>query len=295
MVEFSRPLDGGRVLIEDKPPKPGQHIMPRAKEMRTGEIVLPAGCTLGPVALGLLATVGRTSARLIPGPRVAVISTGDELVEAGTKPEGACIRNSNGPMLAAMVARAGACPEYLGIARDERAALKSSIEKGLQSDAIILSGGVSAGTLDLVPAVLQEAGVAAEFHRVAMKPGKPIFFGTSAGGTAVFGLPGNPVSSLVCFELFVKPALQRLAGHTSIEVRAVRARLAVEFRHRSDRPTYHPAVLEEAADARTIRPVAWLGSADLKALAHANALMLFPPGEGTFSVGDSFDVFPLNA
>jgi molybdopterin molybdotransferase len=295
MIEFSRRLDDGRVAIEDKPPKPGQHIMPRGKEMRTGDVVLSSGSVLTPVAMGLLATVGRTSALLVPSPRVAIISTGDELVEAGTRPEGAHIRNSNGPMLAAMAARVGASPEYLGIAPDERAALRSLIDRGLQFDSVVLSGGVSAGTLDLVPAVLQEAGVATQFHRVAMKPGKPIFFGVGPRGTAVFGLPGNPVSSLVCFELFVRPSLLRMAGHSSVITRPVRASLGADFKHRSDRPTYHPAVLVESTESRSVRPVAWLGSADLKALADANALVLFPPGEETFPAGAEFDVFRLHS
>jgi molybdopterin molybdotransferase len=294
MVEYTRLTDDSRVTIEDKPAPVGQHIMPRGREMRSGEIVLNSGLVLGPVALGLLAAVGRTEAMLVPAPKVAVIATGDELVEAGTKPEGAQIRNSNGPMLAAMVARAGGRQNYLGIGRDTREELRALIERGLQSDVLLLSGGVSAGTLDLVPGVLQEAGVAAHFHRVAMKPGKPIFFGTGPRGTAVFGLPGNPVSSLVCFELFVRPALRKLGGHMSFSTEPVRASLAVDFRHRSDRPTYHPALLEETPAGRTIRPVAWLGSADLKALAHANSLVLFPPGEGTLGAGQTFDVFALN-
>jgi molybdopterin molybdotransferase len=294
MVEYTRPLDDGRVAVDDKPPKPGQHIMFRGREMRAGEVVLTSGTVLGSAALGLLATVGRTDALLVPAPRVAIVATGDELVEAGTKLEGACIRNSNGPMLAAMVYRAGGRPTCLGIARDNRAELQALVEQGLRADVLILSGGVSAGTLDLVPGVLQEASVTAHFHRVAMKPGKPVFFGTGPRGTAVFGLPGNPVSSLVCFELFVRPALRRIGGYTSVLPMTVRAVLAEDFRHRSDRPTYHPAVLEETPFARSVRPVAWLGSADLKALARANALVLFPPGEGTLSAGQTFEVFPLN-
>src|SRR5262249_27511203 len=165
---------------------------------------------------------------------------------------------------------------------------------GLQADVAVLSGGVSAGTLDLVPGILQQAGVAAHFHRVAMKPGKPIFFGTGPRGTAVFGLPGNPVSSLVCFELFVRPALRKLGGHVNVVPNPIRAALTEDFRHRSDRPTYHPAVLEENARGRRVRPVAWLGSPDLKALTRADALVVFPPGEGTLTAGETFDVFPLN-
>src|SRR5205823_9213416 len=122
------------------------------------------------------------------------------------------IRNGNGPMLQAQVARAGGIPRSLGIAPDVASKLRSLIKEGLQSNTLVLSGGVSAGKLDLVPGVLEELGVQAHFHKVALKPGKPVFFGTR-NGTSVFGLPGNPVSALVCFELFVRPAIRRLAGH----------------------------------------------------------------------------------
>jgi molybdopterin molybdotransferase len=293
MVEYTQALEDGRVAIEDKPPKAGQNIMPRGKEMRSGEVVLNAGAVLGPAAFGLLATVGRTEARIVPAPRVAIIATGDELVEAGTKLQSGQIRNSNGPMLVAMVCQAGCRAEYLGIARDDAERLRKLVDDGLQADVLVLSGGVSAGALDLVPGILEQAGVEAHFHRVAMKPGKPVFFGTGPRGTAVFGLPGNPVSSLVCFELFVRPALRCLGGRTEALPPAIRAKLAEDFRHRSDRPTYHPAVLEESADGRGVQPVAWLGSPDLKALARANALVVFPPGERMLAAGEVFDVIPL--
>jgi molybdopterin molybdotransferase len=294
MVEHSKVTEPGRVAIEDRAPKPGQHIMPRGGEMRAGEVVLNAGTDLRPAAFGILATVGRTQALAVPAPRVAVIATGDELVEAGTKLQSGQIRNSNGPMLVAMVQQAGCRPDYLGIARDEPARLRKLIDDGLRTDVLVLSGGVSAGTLDLVPGILQEAGVRAHFHRVTMKPGKPVFFGTGPRGTAVFGLPGNPVSSLVCFELFVRPALRRLGGHGRPLPAPMQALLAEDFRHRSDRPTYHPAVLDESHEGRRVRPVAWLGSPDLKALARANALVVFPPGEATLKAGQAFDVISLD-
>jgi molybdopterin molybdotransferase len=268
--------------------------MTRGREMRLGDVALSAGTVLQPAAFGLLATVGRTEALLVPAPRVAIIPTGDELVEAGTHPQEGQIRNSNGPMLVAMVRQVGGVPEYLGIARDDPAKLRALVEEGLRRDVLILSGGVSAGTLDLVPGILRDAGVVAHFHRVAMKPGKPVFFGTRLRGTAVFGLPGNPVSSLVCFELFVRPALRRLAGYANPLPGPRPATLAEDFRHRSDRPTYHPALLEETPEGRRVRPVAWLGSPDLKALTRANALVLFPPGDATHQAGQVFDVFPLH-
>src|SRR5581483_10090186 len=167
--------------------------------------------------------------------------------------------NGNGPMLCAQAARAGGRPHYLGIARDRTDSLAPLVAEGLRADVLLLSGGVSAGKLDLVPGVLQEAGVEPHFHKVEMKPGKPVFFGTR-GDTLVFGLPGNPVSALVCFELFVRPALRRLAGHADPGPFVVRAVLAGDFAYRTDRPTYHPAHLDVAETGWRVQAVPWYGS-----------------------------------
>src|SRR5262249_10529533 len=153
-----------------------------------------------------------------------------------------------------------------------------------KADVLVLSGGVSAGRLDLVPGVLQELGVVPHFHKVEMKPGKPVFFGTHAAGL-VFGLPGNPVSSLVCFELFVRPALRRLQGHADAAPRMVPLPLAEDFAYRTDRPTYYPCRLEVHADGWRVRPVAWFGSADLRALCGTDGLVLFPAGDHQHRAG----------
>jgi molybdopterin molybdotransferase len=288
MVERTR-IEGDRVAIEDRPPQPGSNVMPRGREMRCGETVLAAGAVLRPQEFGLLATVGRTSAAVHPAPRVAVLSTGDEVVEAGERLGPGQIRNGNGPMLCAQVARAGALPHYLGIARDRLESLRPLIAEGLRADVLVLSGGVSAGKLDLVPGVLEEAGVRPHFHKVEMKPGKPVLFG-SRGETAVFGLPGNPVSALVCFELFVRPALRRLAGHAEPGPFVARAALAEDFAYRTDRPTYHPAALDGNGSQWRVRPVPWFGSPDLRGLTRANAFVLFPAGDHRHQAGQVFDV-----
>ncbi len=298
IVERTRLLDDRRVEIADRPPHPGQHILPRAAEMRRGDTVLPAGIVLRPQEFGVLATVGRTTLSVHPQPRVAILSTGDELVEPAQAPQAGQVRNSNGSMLVAQVCRAGGVPRYLGIGRDEAARLRPLICDGLKAHVLLLSGGVSAGKLDLVPAVLRESGVAAHFHKVEMKPGKPVFFGTAqrmSGGepTLVFGLPGNPVSVLVCFELFVRPALRRLCGHAHPGPRFLSALLSEDFAYRTDRPTYHPARLELCDEGWGVRPVPWFGSADLRALTQANALMVLPPGDHRHRAGQPFDVLSL--
>jgi molybdopterin molybdotransferase len=284
---------GGEVTINAPPPKPGQHILPRGRELRAGDVVLPAGTVLHPQELGILAGAGRASALLYLNPRLAILSTGDEVVEPPALPGPGQIRNSNGPMLLAQALRAGAAPRYLGIARDDPQSLRSCITAGLtDTDVLILSGGVSAGTFDLVPGVLQELGVAQHFHKVAMKPGKPLFFGTR-DGQLVFGLPGNPVSSFVCFELFIRPAVRAMCGESQPQPRQAALPIAEDFRADNDRPTYHPARLEVGEWGVRMRPLAWFGSADLRGIAGANALIVLPPGAQSFHVGDVVPVVLL--
>ena len=286
--------------------------MTRGREMRRGDVVLRAGAVLRPQELGLLAAVGRTTAVVVPSPRVAVLPTGDELVEPAETPGPAQIRNSNGPMLLAQIARAGGRPHPLGVARDRLDSLRPLVAEGLDYDVLLLSGGVSAGKLDLTPDVLREAGVVAHFHKIEMKPGKPLFFGTrerpltptplpsgergrgeGAPPTLVFGLPGNPVSTFVCFELFVRPALRRLRGLPDSDEATVTATLAEDFAYRTDRPTYHPARLEVGDDGWRVRAVPWFGSADLRGLLAMDALVVLPAGDHKHAAGTRLSVVRL--
>jgi molybdopterin molybdotransferase len=289
IVEHTRALEGDRVRIDSKPPAPGQNILYQGREMRPGDRVLAAGTVLRPQELGVLATVGRTEITVHPAPHVAILSTGDELVEASQRPGPGQIRNGNGPMLLGLVARAGGVPQNLGIARDDLASLRPLAAEGLRADLLVLSGGVSAGKRDLVPGVLDELGVVGHFHRVEMKPGKPVFFGTK-GQTLVFGLPGNPVSVLACFELFVRPAVRRLRGQADAGPRLVRAVLTADFPYRTDRPTYHPAWLEAGSDGWRVRMVPWFGSADLRAVTQANAFAVLPVGDHHHRAGQPITV-----
>jgi molybdopterin molybdotransferase len=297
MVERTNPADGGRVHIDDPSLGPGRNVLARGREMRHGDVVLRAGAVLRPQEIGLLATVGRASAAVVPAPRVAVLSTGDELVSPPELPGPGQIRNSNGPMLLAQIVRAGGRPLDLGIARDRLESLGPLVAQGLADDALLLSGGVSAGKLDLTPGVLRDAGVVAHFHKVEMKPGKPLLFGTrerpdGRPPTLVFGLPGNPVSSFVCFELFVRPALRRLRGLPDAET-VVSAVLAEDFAYRTDRPTYHPARLEVGDGGWRVRAVPWFGSADLRGLTEMDALVVFPPGDHKHAAGTRLPVLRL--
>jgi molybdopterin molybdotransferase len=274
------------VTINDPTIAVGKNILRRATEMTAGQTVIPPGSVLTSAAFGLLASVGRTRVHAHPRPRVTVVATGDELVEANRTPRGGQIRNSNGPMLTALADRAGALPRYLGIAPDSEAALRSFIGEGLEiSDVLVLAGGVSAGRLDLVPKVLADLGVQTHFHHVRMKPGKPLLFGTR-GKVKVFGLPGNPVSAYVGFELFVKPMIRVLMGHAAQGHVLRQLPLTTALTANHDRPTYHPATI--VADGVT--PAAWFGSADLRALLGSNAFILLPPGPVQATMKDLVDV-----
>lgn len=293
MVERTVPLDSQRVRIEGGA-NPGQNILRRAKEMRRGDVVLHAGARLRPQEFGLLALVGKTSLNVRPAPSVAILPTGDEIIEPSEQPGPGQIRNSNGPMLLAQAARAGGRPKLLGIARDTAESLQRLIGEGLQADVLALSGGVSAGKLDLVPGVLAELGVRIDFHKVEMKPGKPMLFGVKDHGaqrpaTLVFGLPGNPVSALVCFELFVRPAIRGLMALPP-GPRLVRATLVEDYAYRTDRPTYHPARLEAVDAGWRVHAVPWFGSPDLRGVAPANAFVLLPAGDHHHRAGDVLPV-----
>jgi molybdopterin molybdotransferase len=300
MIERTQAREGNRVQVDDRPPTPGQNVLARGREIRRVDIVLPHGTVLRPQELGILATVGRTMVRVHPRPQVSVLSTGDEVVEPSETPGPGQIRNGNGPMLEAQVHRAGGSPHFLGIGRDRLESLRPLVTEGLRAAVLVLSGGVSAGKLDLVPAVLQELGVQPHFHKVEMKPGKPVFFGTRAGEkgdgpvTLVFGLPGNPVSSLVCFELFVRPALRWLLGQADPGPPRVDAALSEDFAYRTDRPSYYPARLESEGAGWRVSPVPWFGSSDLRGFARANALILVPPGDHRHRKGQLFSVLPLD-
>lgn len=293
MVERTELVSGrdNAVRVTDPALAAGANIMRRATSMRQGDLLLSPGRLIRPIEIGLLAEVGRTRVMAHPRPRVAVLSTGNELVPPDQMPGPGAIRNSNGPMLAALVTRAGGLAVDLGICRDEERDLRERMRAGLESDVLVLSGGVSAGVLDLVPHCLASLGVRCVFHHVQLKPGKPTWFGVAAGESGgdklVFGLPGNPVSSLVCFELFVRPAVAKVGGRLSPLASPRTAELACPHKQRGNRPTYFPAILVETPEGiARVTPTDWRGSADQRGVSEANCLVYFPAGDHQYQAGD---------
>ena len=263
--------------------------------LEIGATVLEAGTLLRPQEIGALAETGSSRVSVRRAPSLAILATGDELVPPEVLPQAGQIRNSNEIMLATQVLQAHAHPVVLGIARDERNHLREKIHEGLKSDFLLLSGGVSAGTLDLVPSELLAAGVKQVFHKVDLKPGKPLWFGVleqeNRSPCYIFGLPGNPVSSMVCFELFVRTAIRQFRGLPAPEPVPHKARLKSDFPSSGNRPTYQPALVEWENGEAVVTPLKTLGSADLRSTVSANAVALFPIGNPLFQAGCKVDTF----
>jgi molybdopterin molybdotransferase len=297
MLEQTRKRPDGWVsIVADGPIRTGQNRLPRGREMRAGDVLLRPGEVLHAAQLGLLASVGRVEPLVIPRPRIAIVPTGDELVEPGRAPGPGQIRNSNGPMLEALARSCAAEAEALPIAPDEPGELRAILRRGLQADVLAITGGVSAGNRDLVPEALEDLGVGRVFHKVRVKPGKPLWFGVGPArddggpGALVFGLPGNPVSGVVGFLLFVRPALEALRGRVPVREDAGAYRLASAFEHRGDRPSYHPARLGRAD---LVQPLDWAGSADLRTVALADGFAIFPAGDRSYAGGEAVGFLPL--
>ena len=291
---------GGRVRLREPRFRPGQHVGVKGAAFRAGATVLPAGTLLMPAAVGLAAEAGATHVVAEARPRVAILSTGSELVPVGDVPAHGRTRNSNGPMIAAAVAACGGEPIPLGIAADRPEVIRAAVMQGLAADVLVLSGGVSAGDLDLVPSIFAACGVETIFHKVRLKPGKPVWFGrldrgTGTAPTIVFGLPGNPASSLVCFELFVRPAIAKLAdrGPEAWHLPRRLGRLAAAAKSAADRPVYLPCRIATSGPGLDVTPLPWTGSSDLVGLAVADGLVALPAGvEATPGLPVEVLVFP---
>jgi molybdopterin molybdotransferase len=278
--------DGARALL---PPglRPGDHVAPRGSECRQGQTVLPAGTVVTPLAMANLATLGLCLVPVVPRPRVAIVTTGDEVRPHDEPADGPFIRNSNGPMLEALCR--GLCIDDVerSHCRDDAAALRAAVERALERDVVMLSGGVSAGKYDLVPAALQAAGVQLVFHKVRQKPGKPLLFG-SKGDRLVFGLPGTPLGSHFCFHRYVRPALRRMAGLPPDAIR-LRGQLLRPLATDGDRAKFVLARGDQTASGVRLLPLEGKGSSDVFAPASANAYILLPAGRVALEAGSTVD------
>jgi molybdopterin molybdotransferase len=269
---------------------PGQHIRFRGEDVPAGEQVIAAGTIVRPPEVSMLASLGRALVTVYRRPIVAILSTGDELIELGRTPADGEIINSNTVALAAAVREAGAIPRIIGIARDNLDSHREKLREGLKADLLVTSAGVSAGDRDLVRMVLEELGVRQLFWKVAIKPGKPIAFGLK-DSTPVFSLPGNPVSSLITFEEFIRPALLRMMGLQQVIRPTFRAVLRGDVSNReSDRTSFLRIRLEREGERFYAATSGKQQTGLLKTMVNAAAIAVIPPGRGFLAAGEEVDV-----
>jgi molybdopterin molybdotransferase len=266
--------DDGHVTLE-RPVQPGAYVRPRGEDIRLGDRVLEPGTVLRPAALGVLAALGRARVDVYRRPAVALLSTGDELVEPQAPLGPGQIPDSNTYALGGLATEAGAVPLTLGIARDRREELVERLRKGLEADVLVSSAGVSVGDRDFVREAVEALGARLDFWKVNMRPGKPLTFGR-VGERLFFGLPGNPVSSMVTFELFVRPVLRRLGGYQSLKRPRIRARALEPIDNPGSRPGYLRVRLEPLAGGVGARPTGEQGSAILRSMLLADGLAVVP-------------------
>ena len=284
MVEHCVRHDDGTVST-DQTHQTGDNISPRGSEAHNGSVILPRGTRLDHTAIACLASVGQTSIPVFAKPRVAILPTGDEIVDVASVPSANQIRNSNAWSLAAQVERAGGEPFVLPIAGDTLSHTRHRIRQGTSFDLLLLSGGVSAGKYDVVEPALAELGAEFFFDRVLIQPGQPVVFG-KARYKFFFGLPGNPVSTTVTFELFARAAIAILSGATDTDLPFALARLTQPFHHRPGMTRFFPAAVRGAE----VTPVAWKGSGDIPALCRANAFLVADPDRADYAAGDMISI-----
>ena len=295
IVEQTTPVDDGRRVRSDTAVDEGEHVRRAGDDIHSGDLVIDAGTQLTAAHLGVLASLGVIEVAVVPRLRVGVLSTGDELVEGALPLRPGQLRDSNRHALLPMLAEAGCDPVDLGLVRDDRAAISDAIEKAVAScDALLTSGGVSMGDFDEVKAVLSERADDMRWMQIAIRPAKPFAFGM-LDGTPVFGLPGNPVSSIISFELLARPALRKMMGHADDQLDRPRLKAVADddIRRRPDGKTHFARVVISVDDGRLhARAVEGQGSHQLAAMATANALAVLPDGYGV-PLGDELEVIPL--
>lgn len=291
MVEHTS-CEGDTVRLESAV-RAGQHVVPRGSEGVAGQVVVAARARIGFSEMAVAAQVGAANPAVVRKPRVAILTTGDEVVDFAATPGPFQIRNSNSVSLGAQVSLCGAEAVILGNAGDAVADLRAKISQGLAADMLILSGGVSMGKYDLVEPVLKEFGAEIVFDAVAIRPGKPVVFAVGED-KPIFGLPGNPVSTMVTFELFVRPAIDLLCGE--LEARALPFTDAILTAAMSEKPGlthFLPAKLAWGTETPRVAPIAWQGSGDVGAMSRANCLLVVEAERERMEAGERVRVLPL--
>ncbi len=300
MVEHTEGTGGDVTILEEI--KKGQNVRPRGEDIKKGELILKKGLTIRPAEVGMLAAMGKADLSVYCKPKVAVMSTGDELVEVdkittdgsvSKLPEGKIV-DSNSYTVFSQVLAAGAIPCRLGIVRDTKEALKNKIEEAMSADVIISTGGVSVGDYDFVKDVLDEIGAVMKFWKVAIKPGKPLAFGMIQN-KPYFGLPGNPVSSMVAFEEFVRPALLKMMGKPDIFKNTVDARLTEEVRKKPGRTNFIQSCLRKENGDLLVTPIKIRGSGVMNSMVRANSLIVLPKESSGANAGETVKVQPLDS
>jgi molybdopterin molybdotransferase len=281
MVEYAE--QRGKQVAIARSVNAGENIVPRGAEAKEGAALLGRGLRLNAVAIALAASVGKSRLQVYKRPQVAVLTTGDEIVEVDSSPGPTQIRNSNSYSLAAQIRQAGGEPVLLPIAPDELRGLRRLIEEGLKSDLLLMTGGVSMGRYDLVERALSELHAEFFFTGAKIQPGRPVVFGKCGAGSGrerpvsyFFGLPGNPVSTMVTFELFARPILDALAGQSPRNLQFLHAKLKSEIRVKTGLKRFLPAILSGEFEHSEVELVAWQGSGDIAATARANCYIVIP-------------------
>jgi len=267
--------------------QPGENVSPQGCEARHESVLLEPGRRLGFAEIALLAAAGRSQVLVFQKPHVAILATGDEIVEVHETPLDYQIRNSNAQSLAVQVLRAGGCPNVLRIARDRYDDTRELVQQGLHFDLLLLSGGVSAGKYDIVERVLADLGAEFYFDRVLIQPGQPLVFG-KAQGKFFFGLPGNPASTMVTFEVFARAAVELLGGEIDPMLPLLQCRLSKDFKQKTGLTRFLPAWIN--SDGSAVTPLRWQGSGDVPALARSNAFLVTEPERENWSAGDMIRV-----
>ncbi len=290
MVEYTS-SDGAIVEIT-RGASSGENIVPAGAEAKKNSVLIQKGARLGAASLALAASAGSSLLFVYQKPKVAVLTTGDEIVDVDATPGPTQIRNSNSYSLAVQIRNAGGEPVLLPIAPDEPHRLRDLIEEGLNSDLLLMTGGVSMGRYDLVEQVLSELNAEFFFTGAKIQPGRPVVFGKFGGqsreaaGTYFFGLPGNPISTMVTFELFGRPMLEALAGMSPRKLKFTYSKLSSEIRMKTGLKRFLPAILSGEFEDSTVELVPWQGSGDIAATARANCYIVIPPDREQISAGE---------